>query len=143
MGGQLSLPSQSSSLSSPDIMRDALESATSHHINFQHPPTERQVDRHPFQLINDIFDSIFVTSVLTFQTSQMAIGTAEKCQIRACRHGHDGRNGPSAGSGLYNMGFNCSLVPFESYPWHIRYMQVPVPDLIGPLENWISPVLPL
>ena len=63
-------------------------------------------------------------------------------------------SGPTSGSSerllraksrlkLNEMGFDRSLVPFESYPRHIGYMQKPVLYLVGPLENWIGPVLPL
>jgi len=44
---------------------------------------------------------------------------------------------------LDEMGFDHFLVPFESYSRHIGYMQEPVLDLVGPLENWIGPILPL
>jgi hypothetical protein len=41
------------------------------------------------------------------------------------------------------MGLDRFLVPFKSYSRHIGYVQEPVFDLVGSLENWIGPVLPL
>src|SRR5215471_21338787 len=40
------------------------------------------------------------------------------------------------------MGLHRTLVPFESSSWDIGYVQEPVFNLVGPLQNWIGPVLP-
>ena len=53
------------------------------------------------------------------------------------------RSRAKSGLRLKEMGFDCCLVPFESYSRHIGYMQKPVLYLIRPLENWIGPILPL
>jgi hypothetical protein len=54
----------------------------------------------------------------------------------------EGTNEARAGS-ANEMGFDHFLVPVESYSRHIGYVQEPVLDLVGPLENWIGPILPL
>jgi hypothetical protein len=48
-----------------------------------------------------------------------------------------------SGLKLDEMGLDCFLVPFKSYSRHIGYMQQPIFDRVGSLENWIGPVLPL
>src|SRR6516165_1502239 len=43
---------------------------------------------------------------------------------------------------LSEMGFDRFLVPFEADPWQVGYVQEPVLDVVGPLEDRIRPVLP-
>jgi hypothetical protein len=82
-----------------------------------------------------------VTSISAFdpnrKSSAGAAGGSSKRQLPSRRAKQD------ALAKLDEIGFDRSLVPFQSCSRHVGYMQKPVLELVGPLENWIGPVLPL